>query len=178
MADCCKSLGILCSYSCPLRSGHNVPVNLQHDKSYFLFCKFLSLYDCKSVIPLKVRALRMGYPVYFRLYATVFYKSCRASMTKHRQQRTKVRARFNMESGFFLLCHSSFRHQASNSESSPPLVPRHFSTSSAQLSLFQQDRDGTSASPPAGFDCSLIQQFNKRRSRHCYRCRGDRDAKD
>ena len=46
---------------------HNVPVNLQQDKCYSLFCNFLSLYEWKSIIPLKVRALRMGYPVYFRL---------------------------------------------------------------------------------------------------------------
>ena len=42
---------------------------------------------------LKVRDLRMGYPAYFRLYATFFYKRCRASMTKHRQQSTKVKAK-------------------------------------------------------------------------------------
>ena len=68
---CCKFLGagILCSCSCPDRSSHDVPVNLQHDKCYFLYCrKFLvSLYEWESVILLKVRALRMGYPVYFKL---------------------------------------------------------------------------------------------------------------
>ena len=37
---------------------------------------------------LKVRVLRMVYLVYFRLLATFFYKRCRASMTKHRQQST------------------------------------------------------------------------------------------
>ena len=41
---------------------------------------------------LKVRTLRMGYPVYFRLYAT-FHKRCRASMTKHRQQNIKVKVK-------------------------------------------------------------------------------------
>ena len=35
----------------------------------------------------------MGYHVYFRLEATFFYKRCRASMTKHRQQSTRVRAK-------------------------------------------------------------------------------------
>ena len=50
----------------PSRSGQDVPVNLQ-DKRCSLFCNFLSLYEWKSVVPLKVRALRMGYPVYFRL---------------------------------------------------------------------------------------------------------------
>ena len=38
-----------------------VPVNLQQHKYSSLFCNFLSLYDEKSVIPLKVRALRMGF---------------------------------------------------------------------------------------------------------------------
>ena len=69
MAGCCRLLGagILCSCSCPGRSGHNVPVDLQQDKCYSLFCNFLSLYDWESVILLKARGLRMGYPVYFRL---------------------------------------------------------------------------------------------------------------
>ena len=46
VVGCCKLLGvrILCSYICPHRSGHNVPVNLQQDKCYSLFCNFLSLY--------------------------------------------------------------------------------------------------------------------------------------
>ena len=35
---------ILCSYSCPCRSGHTIPVNFQQDKCYILFCNFLSLY--------------------------------------------------------------------------------------------------------------------------------------
>ena len=45
MAGCCKLLGagILCSYSCPCRSGHSVPVNLQEDNFYFLFCNFFFL---------------------------------------------------------------------------------------------------------------------------------------
>ena len=69
MVVCCELLGvgILCSCSCPGRPGHDVPVNLQQDKCYSLFCNFLSLYRWKSVIPLKVRALRMGYSVYVRL---------------------------------------------------------------------------------------------------------------
>ena len=39
-----KLLGvrILCSCSCPCRSGHNVSINLQ-DKCYSLFCNFSSL---------------------------------------------------------------------------------------------------------------------------------------
>ena len=44
MVSCYKLLGvgILCSCSCPCRSGHNVSINLQ-DKSYSLFCNFSSL---------------------------------------------------------------------------------------------------------------------------------------
>ena len=44
-----------------------VPINLQLDKCYFLFCNFLLLYEWKSMILLKVRALRLGCHVYFRL---------------------------------------------------------------------------------------------------------------
>lgn len=34
----------------------------------------------------------MGSPVCFRLEAAFFYKSCRASLTKHKQQSTRVRS--------------------------------------------------------------------------------------
>ena len=53
---CCRLLGVgmLCSFSCPCRSSHHIPVNLHQDK-YSLFCNYLSLYEQKSVIPLKVR---------------------------------------------------------------------------------------------------------------------------
>ena len=45
VVSCCKLLGvgILCSCSCPCRSGHDVPVNLQQDKCYSPFSNFLSL---------------------------------------------------------------------------------------------------------------------------------------
>ena len=61
-------------------------------------CNFLSLYEWKSAILSKVRVLRTGYSVYFSLQATVFYKRCRASMTKHRK-----RTRSMMESDLFFL---------------------------------------------------------------------------
>lgn len=32
----------------------------------------------------KVRAFKIGYPLYFRLPAAFFYKRCRVSMTRHR----------------------------------------------------------------------------------------------
>ena len=79
----CKliSVGILCSSSCPRMSCHDVPVNLQQGKYNSLFCNF---YLCMNGL-LKVRALRMGSPVYFRLQATFFYKTCRARMTEQKK---------------------------------------------------------------------------------------------
>ena len=63
VVNCCKlfCIRILWSCSCP-KSGHGVPVNLEQDKCYSLFCHFLSLYR-----PLKVRARGIPYPVHFRL---------------------------------------------------------------------------------------------------------------
>ena len=37
------------------------------NQCYSLLCNFFCLYEWKGVTPLKVRALRKGYPVYFRL---------------------------------------------------------------------------------------------------------------
>ena len=65
---CCKLLGarILCAYNCLPRSGHNVtkPPTRQ---TLFSVLQILSLHEWKSVILIKVRPLRMGYPVFFRL---------------------------------------------------------------------------------------------------------------
>ena len=44
----------------------------------------------KVLLPLKVSAWRKAYSVCFRLQATFFYKKCRDSTTRHRQQSTKV----------------------------------------------------------------------------------------
>ena len=65
LVGCCKLLDvrILCSCNSPCRSDHYIPVNLQQDECYSLFCNFLSPYEWKSVIPLKMRSLRMGNPV-------------------------------------------------------------------------------------------------------------------
>ena len=56
-------VGILCSCSCLGRSGHNVPINLQQDKYYSLFCNFLSVYEWKSVTIFKGHSLenRLSY---------------------------------------------------------------------------------------------------------------------
>ena len=51
------STGMLCSCSSPPQPGRNVPINFQQNKCYSLFCNFLSLYEWKRVIALKLRAL-------------------------------------------------------------------------------------------------------------------------
>ena len=98
VVGCCKLLSAenLCSCSCPHRSGHRGPINLQQDKCYSLFCNFLSLYEWKR--SLKVIALRMGYPVYFRLQATFFWlltysKNSRIQRLKNEKQ-IQYRVRF------------------------------------------------------------------------------------
>ena len=116
----------------------------------------------------------MGYPIYFRLEATFFYKSFRASMTKHRQQSTKVRARFNMESVLFFSVTVSLDNQPpvqTALSSSGPEALVHLLSPALSVTAGQR---WALASPPAGFDFSFIQQFNKRCSRHCYKCRRDR----
>ena len=58
-------------------------------------------------MPLKIRALKMGYPVYFKLQATLFYKRFRTSMTKHKQQSTKFEIKEQIQYGgrFVMLLH-------------------------------------------------------------------------
>ena len=92
---CCRLLGvrILCSYSSPHRSDHDVPVNLQQHKVILYCATLLSLFEWKTVRFWKVGALRMDCPVYFRLQATFFYKKHGASMTQHRPQGTKVKVK-------------------------------------------------------------------------------------
>ena len=51
---------------------------------------------------LKVRSLRIGCPMYFRLSAALFYNRYRTSRTSAGQQSTKAKkSRSNMESGLF-----------------------------------------------------------------------------
>ena len=47
------------------RVGHDLETEQQQQHS--LFCNVLSLNEWEGVIPLKIRALRTVYPVYFRL---------------------------------------------------------------------------------------------------------------
>ena len=49
--------GILCSSSCPCRSGHNVPLSAWQDKSFCLFCHFLISLRMASTMPFRSRAL-------------------------------------------------------------------------------------------------------------------------
>ena len=59
----CKLLGagILCFCSCPRKSGHDVPANLQQNKGYSLFCNFLKLLNLKmyySKVPLVAQQVK------------------------------------------------------------------------------------------------------------------------
>lgn len=98
--SCCYKVlgtGILCSYSPPCRSDHSVPVNSQQDKCYFLFCNFFTWVVMKGIILLKVkperqRALRVAI-MYISGYRHILLQRHRARMTKHRQQRRRVRAK-------------------------------------------------------------------------------------
>ena len=94
MVGCCKllSAGILCFCSCPHRSGHNDPVNLQQDKC------FCNLYFYTNEL-LNIRTLKIGYSVYFRLQAAYFYKRCRVSMIKHKQDSTALKLKKQIQNG-------------------------------------------------------------------------------
>ena len=65
---------------------HNVPVNLQQDKYYSLFCNFLSLYKLKNVILFKGQSLENGLSYIFQAIGNILLQRCRARMTKHEQQ--------------------------------------------------------------------------------------------
>ena len=90
---CCKLLGvgILCSYSCPGRSGHNVSINLQQDKWYFLFCNVLSHTKGKCYT-FKGQSLEKGLSCIFQAINNILLQRCRASRSEHKQQSTRVRA--------------------------------------------------------------------------------------
>lgn len=84
VAGCCKLLGIRipCPYSCPFRSDHNVPVNLQQDRCYSLFCSFYLYVNEK----------------WYNLLSCIFQTKGntllqRTNKTKHRQLSTKVGAK-------------------------------------------------------------------------------------
>ena len=60
---------ILCSYSCPCRSYHNILINTQEENVILCSATFY-FYVNGSVILLKMRVLRMDCLVYFRLPAS------------------------------------------------------------------------------------------------------------
>ena len=99
VAGCCKLLGagILFSCSCPHSSGHNVPVNLQQDNCYFLFCNFLISMWMEKCYTFKGQALDAEpwerILCIFQAVGDIPLQRCRASRTKQRQQSTKVRAK-------------------------------------------------------------------------------------
>ena len=77
------------SCSFPHRSHHHLPVNRQWNKCHSLFCHFLSLRDWL----LKIESWECAI-LYFLCYKLLFYKRCKASMTK-----LEKGSRSNMESG-------------------------------------------------------------------------------
>ena len=79
---------ILCSCSCPPRSDHDVPINLQPDKCYSLFCNFLSLYEWT----LEGQSPENSLSCIFQVIGNILSQRYRASMTKNSQQNTKIRA--------------------------------------------------------------------------------------
>lgn len=70
---------ILCSYSCPHRSGCSCKYPTQ---LLFSVLQVFSFYKWKNVIPLKARALRMGHPVYVSGHRQHSLQKHRVSMTK------------------------------------------------------------------------------------------------
>ena len=67
MVDCCKLLGvgILCSWSCPCRSDHHVPVNL--DKTTVTLCSTtFYLYTNRKVYTFKDQSLENGLSCIFQ----------------------------------------------------------------------------------------------------------------
>ena len=103
MAGCYKLLGagLLCSQGCPGRSGHNVPINLQQDKCYFLSCNFLSLCEQKSVIPIMIqsgrKSLENGPSCVFQAIGNILLQS----MTKATEPKGQLKELSNMEPDLF-----------------------------------------------------------------------------
>ena len=108
VAGCCTLLCFRSLYSCSCsgRSSPDVSLNLQQSKCYSLFCNILSVHEWgKVVLPLKVRALRMGCPVYFRLQAT--FLTC---IKSNRIQRLKYKKQIQHGVRFVLPCYSLWDH--------------------------------------------------------------------
>ena len=81
------------------------------NKTNIILCSaaFYLYMSGESIMPLKIRVLRRGYPVYFKLQATLFYKWFRNSMTKHKQQSTKIRDK-GIDSIWSQVCHAVLQY--------------------------------------------------------------------
>ena len=92
VVGCCKLLGIgiLCSCSCPCRSGHDVPINLNNSNVILYSATFYLYVNGKVLYPLKVRALRKGYPVYFKLSA-MFLTQSKGYRTQRLKSKTQIK---------------------------------------------------------------------------------------
>lgn len=86
MADCCN-LG-LCSWYYYHRSGHNVPINLQLNKRYSLFCSFL-----KKCSIIKSQSLENGLSCVFQATGNVLLQRCKPAClsTGNREQRLELK---------------------------------------------------------------------------------------
>ena len=83
-------IGILCSCSCPCRSGHDVPINLNNSNVILYSATFYRYVNGKVLYPLKVRALRKGYPVYFKLSA-MFLTQSKGYRTQRLKSKTQIK---------------------------------------------------------------------------------------
>ena len=101
------------SCSCPHRSSPHVPVNLQQDKCYSLFCSFYLFVNGELLypIPLKVRALKIGYTVYLSLQATFL-----TSSKSKRLQRLKTKKRIQYGVRFDLPYYSKMFQRGSSTK--------------------------------------------------------------
>ena len=102
------STGILCSCSCPPWSGGNVPINFQKNKCYCLCCNFLSLYEWKSVIVLKARALEWTARMFQAIGNSFLTKGTESAglSTGNRAQRLELKEQNQYGSRFVLLCYT------------------------------------------------------------------------
>ena len=62
--------GILCSCSCPCRSGHNVPVNLQDKPLFSVLQLFISI-GMEKCYTFKDQSLKKGLPCIFQVISNI-----------------------------------------------------------------------------------------------------------
>ena len=90
MASFCKFIGagIFCSYSCPHRSGHNVPYKPPTRQMLFLALQLLISICMGKCYSFKVRALRTGLSCIFQSIGNILLQKVQsqhdsAQATKH-----------------------------------------------------------------------------------------------